>query len=442
MLRAFGRYRLRREIAAGTLVVTHDAVEGDGRWIVRVSKMPAKLDADARARLDADAKAAAALPPHHCDPVRAHGVQHGLPYTAHPFQEVRPASAVSWTPRLSALVARDVAHALADAHRLGLVHGDVALDHVFVDDRGRARLSGFALAPVVLLAAAAMPQLARLSAGRRAPELGGGGLPTPASDLYALGRLIEALAPDDALRERARTLTSSAPSERGDAAGAARALAALVPNVAATRSALGGAVGLDVTLDEEAPLPDESAPAETARRRDPAQDAASTRAILDELDGPSTDEDALSDATVAEIMAPGDRGDPTTLPPPPPPDGDTEQVVLPEARQTLDEPPTFVEPRRDHRTELIFGPPSADELPIERTAELSLPEAAPPPPPVDPRAMFPPPKPDPVKAALDWLEERGQRVVLGWELRWIALAVVGAFLMMALIAVVTMLVAG
>ena len=101
------------------------------------------------------------------------------------------------TPASTVLVFADVCDALAAAHAAGIVHGDVKPSNVLLEqdpETGTPRvvmLSDFGIA-----ALAAQGGLAALPVGYQAPECsGGGGLPTPAADVYAAGVVLyEALA--------------------------------------------------------------------------------------------------------------------------------------------------------------------------------------------------------------------------------------------------------
>ena len=75
--------------------------------------------------------------------------------------------------------------ALAHAHRLGVVHGDLSPSNVFIDAEGAAVLGDFGLAT---LDGPAGP--AGFTPAFAAPERRRGGPPTPAADVYSLGAVL------------------------------------------------------------------------------------------------------------------------------------------------------------------------------------------------------------------------------------------------------------
>lgn len=86
------------------------------------------------------------------------------------------------TPTDVARVGAEVADALEAAHAVGIVHGHITPDDVLVGRRGRTLLADFGL-----------PSIDR---GRPvpAPEVGRGGPPTPAADVFALGATLYTMA--------------------------------------------------------------------------------------------------------------------------------------------------------------------------------------------------------------------------------------------------------
>ncbi len=85
---------------------------------------------------------------------------------------------------------RDVADALAYLHDVGVVHRDVKLSNVLLDDAGRAHLADFGIASV---AKGEEDGLVLRGGGSRAsmsPQQRAGAPPQPADDLYALGVLL------------------------------------------------------------------------------------------------------------------------------------------------------------------------------------------------------------------------------------------------------------
>jgi serine/threonine protein kinase len=86
-----------------------------------------------------------------------------------------------------------VAAALAEAHRLGVVHRDLKPDNVLVDlgpDGPETRLTDFGIARVLDSPGMTTPGALLGTPNYLAPEAIHGGRPTPASDVYALGILL------------------------------------------------------------------------------------------------------------------------------------------------------------------------------------------------------------------------------------------------------------
>ncbi|MBI4678283.1 MAG: serine/threonine protein kinase [Elusimicrobia bacterium] len=81
-------------------------------------------------------------------------------------------------------IMREVAAALAVAHRLGIVHRDVKPGNVMIDEAGQVRIMDFGIAAPV----GSDPQAAG-SVDFMAPEQAYGGKPDPRTDLYAFGAM-------------------------------------------------------------------------------------------------------------------------------------------------------------------------------------------------------------------------------------------------------------
>jgi len=97
-------------------------------------------------------------------------------------------------PERVARIGRELAHALARAHDLGIVHRDVKPANVLVDADGRARLSDFGIARVADATRVTTPGMTSGTAAYLAPEQLEGVDVGPAADVYALGLvLLEAL---------------------------------------------------------------------------------------------------------------------------------------------------------------------------------------------------------------------------------------------------------
>lgn len=113
----------------------------------------------------------------------------------------------------SARIGAGVAAALAALHAGGVVHQHVHPDKIVLGPDGRARLTDVALAHLLDPNPAAREHL---RGADPAPELRAGADPSPASDVYALGTLLDRLAPrrPSPLRRVVRGLRSPDPRAR------------------------------------------------------------------------------------------------------------------------------------------------------------------------------------------------------------------------------------
>ncbi|MCW6008812.1 protein kinase [Micromonospora sp. CPCC 205371] len=100
-------------------------------------------------------------------------------------------------PALASSVGAAMAEALGTAHRMGVVHGDVKPSNVVIPPPGEgpARLTDFAVALLVRAGRRYPEPFERLR--YRAPEVTDGAVPTPPSDVYALGVVLTEMLPDD-----------------------------------------------------------------------------------------------------------------------------------------------------------------------------------------------------------------------------------------------------
>jgi len=169
-------------------------------------------------------------------------------------------------------VGRDVADALAYLHQLGVVHRDVKLSNVLLDEQGRAHLADFGIAS---LAPGEEDGLVLRGGGSRAsmsPQQRAGAPPEPADDLYALGVLLhELLAGDPPAGDPA--LPKLPPSLPVRLRGLVSALVAESPSWR-PRSAAAARDELDAVAGELRPLP--AVAERTAPRLQPPPRAAET----------------------------------------------------------------------------------------------------------------------------------------------------------------------
>jgi eukaryotic-like serine/threonine-protein kinase len=189
-----GRYRLLERLGAGGMSVVWRAEDGLLGREVAVKVLSAHLSADPAVlrQLYAEARAAAGLRHANVVEVYDYGETDGLPYVVMELVEGRPVNALltggplPW--RVAALIAAQVAAALAAAHARGIVHRDVKPANVMVT------ASGVKLVDFGISATAGDndgdPGLVLGTPAYLAPERIAGGIVRPATDVYALGLLL------------------------------------------------------------------------------------------------------------------------------------------------------------------------------------------------------------------------------------------------------------
>jgi len=83
----------------------------------------------------------------------------------------------------------DIINGLQYLHKESLVHGDLRGANILIDDNSTAKLSDFGLSLFADTSSASMGSLVGGAARWMAPEIMKGSRPTPASDIYAFGRV-------------------------------------------------------------------------------------------------------------------------------------------------------------------------------------------------------------------------------------------------------------
>ena len=197
------------EVGRGGFGVVYRATQvGLGR-VVAVKVLEAGVDED-RARFAREQQAMARLTGH---PNIVAVLQVGQTESGFPFLVMPYCGQGCWQERIARLgvlavdevlrVGVKIAGALASAHRLEVVHGDVKPANILLTDYGQAALSDFGIARVAGAFQSANGVLAGTPAFC-APELLGGQAISPASDVYGLAASLFAGATGHAAFERRR----------------------------------------------------------------------------------------------------------------------------------------------------------------------------------------------------------------------------------------------
>jgi serine/threonine protein kinase len=200
MPKQVGRFLIQERLGAGTFAAVYRAHDPQlGRDVALKVPHPSTLESSTRTRrFLTEARAAARM--HHPSivPIYESGCDNGLHYIASAFIHGRTlAQAVEeggpMDARLAAEIIRQLAEALAYAHKMGIVHRDVKPSNVLLDVEGQAHLVDFGLAFIRDGDLQRTQDGAILgTAAYIAPELATGrkGDPQPASDQYSLGTIL------------------------------------------------------------------------------------------------------------------------------------------------------------------------------------------------------------------------------------------------------------
>ncbi|WP_309650271.1 protein kinase domain-containing protein [Nocardioides sp.] len=196
----FGRYRIDSQIGQGGMGVVFGATDTDFDRQVALKVVSASLGGSAEflARFEREASLLARLNSPHVIAIFDYGEQDGCPYIATQYVGGGDlggliAARGPMPPALAATVCAQVADALADAHRAGVVHRDVKPSNVLLRDADtldlHAYLCDFGIARTEADGLTA-PGAVSGTWSYLAPEVGAGAVGTPASDLYATGCLL------------------------------------------------------------------------------------------------------------------------------------------------------------------------------------------------------------------------------------------------------------
>ncbi len=197
--RQIGRFIIRARLGAGAFATVYRAHDPQlDREVALKVPHPGTLDTpQCVERFLGEAKAAARLRHAHIVPVYEAGRDGSTYYIASAFIEGQTLAQllqeVPLSTRRAVEVVRQLAEALAYAHRLGVVHRDVKPANVLMDEEGNAYLTDFGLA-YRLDAATRLTQQGAImgTPAYMAPEQATGEPhePNPASDQYSLGAIL------------------------------------------------------------------------------------------------------------------------------------------------------------------------------------------------------------------------------------------------------------
>jgi ABC-type amino acid transport substrate-binding protein/predicted Ser/Thr protein kinase len=190
----FGHYQLRELIGRGGMGEVYRAYDTKTDRIVAVKVLPPNMAADEtfQARFRRESQAAAGLNDPHVVPIHRFGEIDGRLYLDMRLIEGRNLGAIlsetqkPLDPELAVKVTEQVAAALDDAHRAGLIHRDVKPSNILITDRDFVYLIDFGLARTagevgLTTAGSTLGTMAYM-----APERFEGKPVDPTSDIYAL----------------------------------------------------------------------------------------------------------------------------------------------------------------------------------------------------------------------------------------------------------------
>lgn len=195
--RLVGPYRLERLLATGGMDAVFLARKADGelkRPVALKLVPPGLLTDESRDRVRRERDMLASLAHPNIAPLLDAGVdENGQPWFAMEYIEGQRFGA--WCKanrdhfRGCVEQLRILAEAVAFAHRNLVVHGDLKPGNVLIDREQRLRLLDFGIARMLDDARGGRTSR-HLTPGYAAPEILAGGRPRPASDVYALGRML------------------------------------------------------------------------------------------------------------------------------------------------------------------------------------------------------------------------------------------------------------
>jgi serine/threonine protein kinase len=191
------RYRLVRMIGSGGMGTVWEAGDETLGRPVAVKVLSESLAAGERAvrRFEREAQAAARLSGPYIAAVYDFGRSEGRPYIV--MELVRGEALADrlaregpLPPQEAARIARQVAEALEEAHRAGIVHRDVKPGNVMLTAAGDVKVMDFGIAAAAWAERVTTSGLVLGTPSYLAPEQAKSEKTTPASDVYALGAML------------------------------------------------------------------------------------------------------------------------------------------------------------------------------------------------------------------------------------------------------------
>lgn len=196
----FGRYRIDALLGRGAMGVVYLATDPtiDRRVALKVVAGELGESQDFLTRFEREAEVLAKLASPHVIDIYDYGTDDGRPYIATQYVGGGDLGALlhqrgPMPPSLSLRIVGQLAEALDDAHRAGVVHRDVKPTNVLLrdpdDPHMHAYLCDFGIARTATTSLTA-PGTVAGTWGYLSPECGRGAPGSPASDIYALGCLL------------------------------------------------------------------------------------------------------------------------------------------------------------------------------------------------------------------------------------------------------------
>ena len=194
-----GRYRLIRELGAGAMGTVWLAQDNTLKRQVAVKRVTDPLTPQlgrqaemARLRAMREGRVAARLSHPNAVGIYDVAIHDGEPWLVMEYVPSRTLSDIVHThgpipPQRAALLGTQIASALAEAHRVGIVHRDVKPSNLLLTEDGQAKLTDFGIARSGGDATLTASGLVTGTPAYFAPELARGAEPASASDTWSLG---------------------------------------------------------------------------------------------------------------------------------------------------------------------------------------------------------------------------------------------------------------